>query len=377
MTSLTIAWSRKADPEAAVAALADQLASASPLELVLFFVCPDLVTDRTAAALNQAFPEPLLIGCTTAGEITPDGYQTGSIAAVAFSKGPFRAVAGGLSDLSQFAFQDAETLSNDLADHLRARGGDLAGRSFGCLLIDGLCGKEEALATCFARALAGMPLFGASAGDMLDFADTRVFFGGAFHRNACVLVIVDCTAPFRVFRSQTFVSTEQKLVVTDADPSQRLVRELNAETAIVEYARVNGLEPEQMTPLACAKHPLVLRAGGADYVRAVRRVNPDGSLVFFAAIDEGLVLTTAVGWDPIGNLVSLFGELEQQVGQPDVVLAFDFVQRQQLIEEAQGLERARAVMAANRMIGFRSFGEQFSSMHVNQTLTGVAIGRTD
>ena len=29
----------------------------------------------------------------------------------------------------------------------------------------------------------------------------------------------------------------------------------------------------------------------------------------------------------------------------------------------------------NRVVGFHTYGEQFGSMHVNQTFTGVAIGR--
>ena len=38
-------------------------------------------------------------------------------------------------------------------------------------------------------------------------------------------------------------------------------------------------------------------------------------------------------------------------------------------------ERAAELMAANNVIGFSTYGEQYNAMHVNQTLTGVAIGR--
>ena len=30
---------------------------------------------------------------------------------------------------------------------------------------------------------------------------------------------------------------------------------------------------------------------------------------------------------------------------------------------------------SNNVIGFQTYGEQYRSMHVNQTLTGVAIGK--
>ena len=32
------------------------------------------------------------------------------------------------------------------------------------------------------------------------------------------------------------------------------------------------------------------------------------------------------------------------------------------------------LLAANRVVGFSTYGEQFNAMHVNQTFTGVAIG---
>jgi hypothetical protein len=33
------------------------------------------------------------------------------------------------------------------------------------------------------------------------------------------------------------------------------------------------------------------------------------------------------------------------------------------------------MLAENNVIGFSTYGEQFSAMHLNQTFTGVALGR--
>jgi hypothetical protein len=33
------------------------------------------------------------------------------------------------------------------------------------------------------------------------------------------------------------------------------------------------------------------------------------------------------------------------------------------------------IFAENKVIGFATYGEQYNAMHVNQTFTGVAIGR--
>ena len=46
-----------------------------------------------------------------------------------------------------------------------------------------------------------------------------------------------------------------------------------------------------------ATHPLLVRLGGAEHVRSIQKANPDGSLTFYSAIDEGLVLTLARSLD--------------------------------------------------------------------------------
>jgi hypothetical protein len=39
-------------------------------------------------------------------------------------------------------------------------------------------------------------------------------------------------------------------------------------------------------------------------------------------------------------------------------------------------ERVETIFRQNNLIGFNSYGEQFHGVHVNQTLTGIAIGAT-
>ena len=36
-------------------------------------------------------------------------------------------------------------------------------------------------------------------------------------------------------------------------------------------------------------------------------------------------------------------------------------------------QRMSEFLAANRVIGFNTYGEQFNGMHINQTFTGVAF----
>ena len=48
---------------------------------------------------------------------------------------------------------------------------------------------------------------------------------------------------------------------------RRVVTEINAEPASVEYARLSGAGIEPLAPMQLATHPLTVRVGGDDYVR--------------------------------------------------------------------------------------------------------------
>ena len=51
---------------------------------------------------------------------------------------------------------------------------------------------------------------------------------------------------------------------------------------------------------------------GDYYVRSIQKVNPDGSLTFFCAIEAGVVLRMAKGVDLIANLEDALAQLRAQ-----------------------------------------------------------------
>lgn len=78
MSSLSIrkGTSQHRDPELAAAELHAALAQPG-IKLAVFYCAADFDLPALAAALHRRFGDVNLIGCTTAGEITPQGYLTG------------------------------------------------------------------------------------------------------------------------------------------------------------------------------------------------------------------------------------------------------------------------------------------------------------
>ncbi|MBP2297467.1 hypothetical protein J2850_000137 [Azospirillum picis] len=373
------AVSHAEQPDAAARELRERLGDTA-LELVVVFCAPSYDRIALAAALADRFGTVPIIGCTTAGEIGPGGYTTGAVVAVGFPAEDFSIVTALVDHVDRFEIADsteiAQTLLSARDRAMTARPVPLGetARSFAMLLIDGLAMSEETVVSALHNALIDIPLFGASAGDDLHFERTFVLHDGAFHPNAAVVALFTTTRPFTVFRTQHFVSSDRKMVVTGADPQHRIVTEINAEPAGREYARLVGLEGEPLTPMIFAAHPVVVRVGGQYHVRSIQKVNDDESLTFFCAIDEGIVLTVAEGVDPVANFDGLINSIEAEVGAPDLILGCDCILRRLEMEQRQLNAVMSERLARHRVVGFCAYGEQVNGMHVNQTFTGVAIG---
>ena len=58
---------------------------------------------------------------------------------------------------------------------------------------------------------------------------------------------------------------------------------------------------------------------------------------------------------------------------PEAIIACDCILRRIEAEEKQMYGQISNILRDHRVIGFSTYGEQLSAMHVNQTMTGVAI----
>jgi hypothetical protein len=345
------------------------------MALVVFFCSIEYELKEISDEMNRLFAGVQVVGCTTAGEIGPAGYRDHSLTGASFPAGDFKAVSRGIDDLRQFHSDIGDALVADLRGRLESLAPNAnAENSFALLLIDGLSIREELVAYSLQRALGKLPLAGGSAGDGLKFSRTHVFFDGGFHSNSAVLTIVTTQLPFKLFKTEHFVSLDKRMVVTDADTDRRIVKELNGLPAAQEYARVLGLDVNSLDPTRFAASPVVVVIDGTNYVRSIQSINPDGSLTFFCAIEDGLVLRSAKGGDLLKNLEETFGQIRAEIGPPQFVLGCDCILRKLEMSPGPEKDRVAEVFKQNNTVGFNTYGEQFSGVHINQTLVGIAIG---
>ena len=360
----------EADHPRPAAALRAALGPA-PLAQVFLFASPEADFPALLAEAHTVFAGAHVAACTTAGEIGPGGYAEGTITALGLPAARFAT-----RSLLIPATQEPEQAFTDRLIRARVALGEAhpgKPRGFAFLLVDGLSLREDMLVAAMVPGLGGMPLFGGSAGDGRRFGATSVGLDGRAHGGAAVLTMVRTDCRTKVFSLDHLTPHGGRMVVTGADPSARIVKSINGAPAAAEYARIVGKDPGQLDELTFAAHPVVVRLGGAHHVRSIQRVTPEGDLVFFAAIDDGMVLTIARSEDMAGHLERALAGMAGPEGPPHAILGCDCILRRIEAEQSQATHRVSEVLSRHRVVGFGTYGEQIGPLHVNHTMTGVAL----
>lgn len=370
--SIFTASSNNSDPELAVKELRDQLNDSS-IKFVLFFCSASFNLAKLGYALNEQFNEVSISGCTTAGEITPNGYERGSITAIGFSDQDFCVQVGSVKNLKRFTLGDAQTMLDQLRSQCTLQSKQSNG--FAITLVDGLSIDEEIFLATLNSALGSIPSFGGSAGDDVNLATTHVYFEGEFHTDAAAVLMVNTRFEFEVFTTHHMHPTDCKFVVTDAEPQTRKVNELNADSATNEYADALELSVDQLSNDICTLNPLAVKIGDQYFIRSIQSIEPDSSLTFFCAMENGIALTLMQPNDLKENLKDLFKGIESRIGSPQIVIGCDCFLRRREAELKGEDQQISELLKAFNVIGLNTYGEQFSGMHINQTFTAVAIGQ--
>ncbi|MBW7057886.1 hypothetical protein KY389_14595, partial [Paracoccus bogoriensis] len=164
------------------------LRAVNPALILIFGPRGDDLAALARGLAPQLPPGCVLAGCSSAGEIGPEGYASGKVVALGFPARHFRAKAIVLDRLS--AIPVAEWMAG-LGRMQRDFNADPARSVFGLMLADGLAGQEDVLVSTLDAALPAVPVIGGSAGDGLDFRDTAILAGGQVLRDAAVFLLVE------------------------------------------------------------------------------------------------------------------------------------------------------------------------------------------
>jgi hypothetical protein len=289
---------------------------------------------------------------------------------LAFPKAYFRCASILIEPLNPFSITEIAAVAKRHAEKFQhtAQWNRLA-----LILTDGLSKQEDLLISALETVLDDVPVFGGSAGDGLKFEQTFVLHRGQFHSNAALLLLLETNLRFKGLGFDHFLPADTQLVITDADPDERLVFEINGSPAAEEYARLVNCHVEDLSPLVFSENPMLVQHHRTHYVRAINDATEAGALSFLAAIDDGLVMTLGRGREILDTLKDGLACGDPGGERADFILGFDCVLRKLEIEQKQLGPQVSQIFQDRKVLGFNTYGEQHRGVHMNQTFVGVAF----
>jgi hypothetical protein len=366
---IQVAVSRATDAEDAVREASTQIDRRLTC-FVLAFIPGSLDHPDIAEMLDVALGGMPVFGCSTAGQITSLGYESDALLLLGFPRAHFRCASVLFESLAPLSTTGIARKAQSQAIKFPHTPG---WSRLGLVLTDGLTKQEDLLISSLETVLDDLPLFGGSAGDSLKFEETYILHRGRRLTNAAVLLLLETNLPFRGVGFDHFLPSDVQVIITDADPDERRVFEINGTSAAQEYARLVGCRVEDLSPQIFAENPLLVQYHDNHYVRAILGADDSGCLTFAAAIDDGLVMTLGRGQEIVETLRAGVSITDGSGHAPDFILGFDCILRKLEIEQKQLGQTVSEILSSARVFGFNTYGEQHCGVHMNQTFVGVAF----
>ena len=342
------------------------------IKLIFFFVSTKYDFYLVSRTMNEEFPNTDVVGCTTAGEIGPDGFSEDSISAMSIAADNF--------ETSTYIMKNIKSWSMLSRDNLLAAGGKIGIKSgdsaqcFAISLIDGLQSSEEKVMNCIANAFPNIGIVGASAGDDNKFEKTFVSANGEVWQDAAVITFVKTDKKFLLYKENIYRPTEVQFKVTKSDICNRIVYEFNDKPAAEEYANALGISINDL-PEAFISNPTGRIIMDNVWIASPQKLIDEKYLKYYCAISPNSIVKILKPTDTLKEAENTSLIIRKTLPNCKGVLLFNCILRYKLFKKNNLCSQVAAEYAkCGPICGFNTYGEQFNKLHVNQTLTLLALG---
>jgi len=360
-------------PEAVAKALVAQLQGLDA-KAIVFFCSHQHDGAAISGLLRKQFPQAEVIGCTTAGEFTHQATHTGAVSALGLGGAKVKRAVGALANFAGSVDVGVKAAVRKLNDGLKADLRELdATRHVGVVLVEGLRGKEEEANEALGNAAPQLSFVGGSAGDNLEFKETRVFYNGQASNDGAALLVLECAVPFKIVKTCSFEPSGKQFTVTRADVPNRVIYELDGKPVAKVYAEALGVSPEKLDGNIFMSHPVGLMIDGNPWIRSPQQLLPDGGLKFYCRVLEGMKIHLMNSTDLVEDSKVAVVAAKKELGQISGGLTFNCILRRLELDAKKSHIQFLGAFSGLQTAGFHTYGESLLG-HINQTLTAVFFG---
>ncbi|MCI0182785.1 FIST signal transduction protein [Sulfoacidibacillus ferrooxidans] len=337
-------------------------------DMILLFASAHYDPEILVTSLSEAFPHVMMVGCTTAGELSPLGFSIHSCVVVTLRSSRHR-FGVAIEPILQGKENEAGFLCAQKAYEQVQRTDPY---SIFLLLTDGLSpNQQEILEGAYTFCGGDIPIIGGAAGDDRMMNKTYQFLNGKVYSHVAVGMFMQSMDPIGVGVRHGWQPHSRLLRVTRAEGS--LVYELDGKPAVQTYLDVLGADALALSSSRISRigqnHPLGMISTDEQYeIRHVLREQGDALLCFGSVRDGALI--AVMGADTKGLLKASAEALDasfQMLGslhEPQLAIVFSCVARANVLDEAVSDEWnvLQAVRSGVPLVGLYSYGE-FARLH--------------
>ncbi|WP_026881872.1 FIST signal transduction protein [Clostridium akagii] len=317
-----------------------------------------LSSDEKVKELSLGVSEKVVL-CSTAGEYTSSGYKNGVISGFEYETDMAKTVEILSPPIKSIASLKSEY--HEIENNKNA---------FILLFCDGLNGMEETIITTLYFVKDDFKIIGGSAGDNLKFKETYIYIGKK--RVSSVALFFNTKQRTHITKENIYIPSGKRLLITEADTINRIVKSFNNKPASTEYARVLGVKESELEKYFM-NNPLGKIYKDDIFIASPMKINEDKSITFYCQLLSNTFVQVLEPIDPLQQLRTTVSKLPFK---PNFVFVINCILRSLKFEKEnmwKQVDNEILKICNNNTTGFISYGEQFYKMHANQTMVMLIV----
>ena len=374
-----IVQSRINDTERAADELFSQLKlQPSQYCVVLFFAGSQYDFDLLSKKIAEHFPQCIVAGTMTSGELTQSGFTKNTVVLTALSDTRTKVTGVLIDHANKFPIvykNDIEQAARRCGIVPHRNGGNRD--SFALVFVNGLCNAEESTLALLNTVIDDDSFFvaGGSAGDDLKFKQTAVSYNGSVVHDGAVILFFKTQCTFEICKENIFKAAGKHVTLTGVNSETRTVTSIDGKNPRARYAEMLGI-PESKVQDAVLEHPFGRVYGNNTFISSIAGFNSDGSIAMYSRVQKNSIVEILEPMNAAEIAGKTSDDIKKKIPSPGCVLFINCILRT-IGFEKKSLESVITRTWNERFptyCGFSSYGEQFNHLNSNQTLVAIVIG---
>ncbi len=374
-----VVQSRKSNVQEAVSELCGKLKnSPDSYKAVFFMAAISYDFAELSREIKNRFPNTEVIGTSTAGEITPQGFTSDTVVLTTLSCSDARVKGVLVRNGSKYPVGSKRDIEAALAScGIRCGDPNSHKDAFAITFINGVFNAEESILSNFYSIIRNddFKLAGGTAGFTGDTPKTFVSCNGETTQDGAAMLFVRTSAKFDIRQEDIFNPTGKTFLVGEADPVKRTIYRLDGMSAKAAYARKLGVTESQAEGMTF-ENPFGRYLNGHIHIGALAGFTSEGAITTFARIVPNSTLELMHIGDPLQKADETIEKIRNAVPHPKFALLMTCITRTLAFERmaisSQIINKYNSLFPS--FAGFSAYGEQLCRMHCNQTLVTVVMG---